>query len=313
MKARSMMAVRHVRSRYRAFSFAAALLAHAGTVAASVSVVDDTGATVTLAAPATRIVSLAPHVTELLFAAGAGERIVGAVDFSDYPEAAKAVPRIGSSTLLDMERIVALKPDLVVVWGSGTTPARVDALRVLGFPIYLNEPHTFEGIAQTLVKLGTLAGTEPAARRAADAFTARTDALRVRYAGRRPVTLFWQIWARPLLTVNRDHVISDAVRLCGGVNIFAALAPLVPAVSMEAVVAVDPEAIVTTGNDASVANDDGLAQWRALPRLRASARGNLIVLDADAIHRPSPRVLDGAAALCARLDDVRARDSAAKR
>ncbi|MET0345536.1 MAG: cobalamin-binding protein [Casimicrobiaceae bacterium] len=281
--------------------------------AAEVSVVDDTGATVTLAAPARRIVSLAPHVTELLFAAGAGERIVGAVEFSDYPEAAKAIPRIGSSTLLDMEQILALKPDLVVVWRSGTAPARIEALRGLGIPIYFNEPHTFADIAQTLVRLGKLAGSGAVAQGAADALTARVSALRERYAGRRPVTVFWQIWARPLLTVNREHVISDAIRLCGGVNVFADLTSLVPAVSVEAVVAVDPEAIVTTGNDASVANDDGLAQWRALPRLRASARGDLIVLDAETIHRPSPRVLDGAAALCTRLDTVRARDAAAKR
>ena len=276
---------------------------------ASVSVVDDTGATVALSAPARRIVSLAPHLTEMLFAAGAGDRIVGTVDFSDYPEAAKAIPRIGSSTLLDMERVVALKPDLVVVWRSGTAPARIDALRALGLAIYFDEPHTFAGIARTLVRLGTLAGTEAAALGAAEAFSARAETLRQRYATRRPVTLFWQIWARPLMTVNRDHVIGDAIRTCGGVNIFADLSPLVPAVSVEAVVAADPEAIVTTGNDASAANDDGLAQWRALPRLRATARGNLVVLDAETIHRPSPRVLDGAAALCARLDEIRSRDS----
>ncbi|MEO5766406.1 MAG: cobalamin-binding protein [Casimicrobiaceae bacterium] len=282
-------------------------------MAAAISVVDDTGATVALAAPARRIVSLAPHVTELLFAAGAGARIVGAVDFSDYPEAAKSIPRVGSSTLLDMERIVALKPDLVVVWRSGTTPARVDALRALGIPIYFDEPHTFAGIARTLVRLGTLAGTEPEGRRAADALSARAAALRQRYANRRPVSLFWQIWARPLLTVNRDHVIGDAIRTCGGINVFADLAPLVPAVSVEAVVAADPEAIITTGDDASAAKDDGLAQWRALPRLRATQRGSLITLDAETIHRPSPRVLDGAAALCEQLDAVRARGAGGTR
>jgi iron complex transport system substrate-binding protein len=305
--------MRRSASRSLARAVAAVLLAAAELAAAKVAVVDDTGAIVTLAAPARRIVSLAPHVTELLFAAGAGERIVGAVEYSDYPEAAKALPRIGSSTLLDMERIAALRPDLVVVWRSGTAPARIEALRALGIPIYFNEPHAFADIAQTLTRLGTLAGTEPAARQAADAFMARANALRERYASRQPVTVFWQIWARPLLTVNRDHVISDAIRVCGGVNVFADLAPLVPAVSVEAVVALDPEAIVTTGNDASVANDDGLAQWRALPRLRASVRGILIVLDAETIHRPSPRVLDGAAALCARLDEARARTAAAKR
>jgi len=127
------------------------------------------------------------------------------------------------------------------------------------------------------------------------------------------VRLFWQIWAQPLMTVNGKHVISDAVRLCGGVNVFADLAPLVPAVTVESVVAANPEAIVTTGTDAAASADDGLAQWRALPRLTATARGNLIVLDAETIHRQAPRVLDGVATLCARLDDVRARGDAARR
>jgi iron complex transport system substrate-binding protein len=299
------------RWRARLLSVALGLLAE--VACADVTVVDDTGARVSLAAPARRIVSLAPHVTELLFAAGAGAHLAGTVEFSDYPEAAKAVPRIGSSTLLDMERIVTLRPDLVVVWRSGTASARIDALRELGIPIYFDEPHTFDGIAKTLSRLGALAGTEAEARRAAGAFAARADALRARYAGRRPVTVFWQIWARPLLTVNRDHVISDAIRACGGVNVFADLAPLVPAVSVEAVVAADPEAIVTTGTDASNANDGGLEQWQALPRLKAASHGNLIVLDAETIHRASPRVLDGAAALCARLDEIRMRDPATQR
>jgi len=290
---------------------AAGLCAPAG--AAAIDVTDDTGAHVVLAAPARRIVSLAPHTTELLFAAGAGERIAATVDYSDYPEAAKALPRVGSSSLLDMERLVALKPDLVVVWRSGTSPARVESLRALGIPIYLSEPHTLADIPAALVKLGTLAGTGDTARRAAAAFDARMAALQARYAGRRPVRLFWQIWAQPLMTVNGRHVISDAVRLCGGVNIFAALPPLVPAVTVESVVAANPEAIVTTGNDAAASADDGLAQWRALPRLAATARGNLIVLEAETIHRQAPRVLDGVATLCARLDEVRSRGDAVRR
>ena len=178
-----------LRGAARVLSFAVAVLVCAvGSAAtANVSVVDDTGSTVTLSAPARRIVSLAPHLTELLFVAGAGDRIVGTVEFSDYPEAAKSIPRVGSSTLLDVERIVALKPDLVVVWRSGTAPARIDALRALGFAIYFDEPHTFAGIAQTLARLGTLAGTEAAARDAAERFSARADALRQKYGTRRPV------------------------------------------------------------------------------------------------------------------------------
>jgi iron complex transport system substrate-binding protein len=277
------------------------------SVRADIRVVDDSGAAVVLQSPAKRIVSLAPHVTELLFAAGAGDRIVGTTEFSDYPEAAKKIPRVGSSSLLDMDRVVSLRPDLIVVWWHGSSQNQQDKLKTLGVPIFQNEPRTLDDIPRTLLELGTLAGTEDDARRAARAFTARREALRARYANASPVTLFWQVWARPLLTVNGRHLISDVVRLCGGVNVFDRLSPLVPAVNMEAVVEANPEAIVTTRTDASVNQEDGLADWRGLAHLRATLHHNLIVLDADTIHRQSPRILDGADALCARLEDVRAR------
>jgi iron complex transport system substrate-binding protein len=279
------------------------------SVRADIRVVDDSGATVVLQSPAKRIVSLAPHVTELLFAAGAGDRIVGTTEFSDYPEAARLIPRVGGSSLLDMERVVSLEPDLIVVWWHGSSQNQQDKLKTLGVPIFQNEPRTLDDIPRALLALGRLAGAEDDARRAAQAFTARREALRVRYANASPVVLFWQVWARPLLTVNGRHLISDVVRLCGGVNVFDRLSPLVPAVNIEAVVEANPEAIVTTRTDASVNQADGLADWRALPHLRATLHHNLIVLDADTIHRQSPRILDGADALCERLEDVRTRRS----
>jgi iron complex transport system substrate-binding protein len=285
----------------------AMLVQTAMAVHADIRVVDDSGAAVILQSPAKRIVSLAPHATELLFAAGAGERIVGTTEFSDYPEAAKKIPRVGSSSLLDMDRVVSLKPDLIVVWWHGSSQNQQDKLRTLGVPIFQSELRKLDDIPRALLELGTLAGTEDDARRAARAFTARREALRARYSNASPVTLFWQVWARPLLTINGRHLISDVIRLCGGVNVFDRLSPLVPAVNMEAVVAENPEAIVTTRTDASVNQEEGLADWRALTHLRATRNHNLIVLDADTIHRQSPRVLDGAEALCERLQDVRAR------
>ena len=285
----------------------AMLLLAVSCVHADIRVVDDSGAEVVVQVAAKRIVSLAPHATELLFAAGAGDRIVGTTEFSDYPEAAKKIARVGSSSLLDMDRVVALKPDLIVAWWHGSSQNQQKKLKVLGVPIFQSEPRTLDDIPRALLELGMLAGTEDEARRAASAFTARSDALRARYEKASPVTLFWQVWARPLLTVNGHHLISDVVRLCGGANVFDRLSPLVPAVSMEAVVAADPEAIVTTRTDASMNQEEGLAEWRALSHLRATVRRNLIVLDADTIHRQSPRVLDGANALCERLQDVRMR------
>ena len=274
----------------------------------AVRVTDDRRSSIALEAPAKRIVSLAPNITELLFAAGAGERVVGVAEFSDYPPAARKIPRIGSSSHLDLERIVQLEPDLVVVWGSGTPELQLEALRRLGVPLFYSEPHTLDDLPRAMLHFGALAGSEPQARAAAVAFSARLSDLRARYARRAPVRLFWEVWAHPLLTVNGRHIIDEAIRLCGGANVFADLPTLVPSVSIEAVIAADPEAIVTT-TDASAEGGDGLEQWRRLPWLSATKHGNFIVLDADTIDRASPRILDGAAALCERLEAVRSRRS----
>jgi len=279
------------------------------TAHAEIRIVDDSGAAVVLKAPARRIISLAPHTTELLFAAGAGDRIVGTMEYSDYPDAAKTIPRIGNSSLLDMERIVTLKPDLIVVWLHGSSASHLEKLRTLGVPIFHNEPRTLADIPRSLLQFGMLAGTQSEAQRAANAFSSQVASLRARYADKDRVTLFWQVWARPLLTINNRHLINDVVRLCAGRNVFEGLAPLVPSVSVEAVVAADPEAIVTTSTDATASREDGLDVWRKFSHMRATSHHNLIVLDADMIHRSSPRILDGAAALCDQLEHVRARRS----
>jgi iron complex transport system substrate-binding protein len=279
--------------------------ATASSAHAVVGVTDDRGSSVQLPGPAKRIVSLAPHITELLFSSGAGERVVGTTEFSDYPAAAKAIPRVGSSTLLDLERIVQLKPDLIVVWGHGTPESQLDRLRSLGIPLFYNEPRVLDDIPRGILRLGVLAGTEPQARQAADLFSTRLASLRSRYADHRPVRLFWQVWEHPLLTISGRHFIGDVIRLCGGVNVFEALPALVPAVAIESVVAANPEAIITTTTDAADGSD-GLDTWRKLPSLAATTRGHLIALDADTIHRASPRILDGAAVLCEQLEAVRA-------
>ncbi len=272
---------------------------------AIVSVRDDGGTTITLPRPAQRIVSLAPHLTELLFAAGAGERVVGVGAFADYPDAAKKLPQVGDSALLDLERIVALQPDLLVVWRDGNSPQQLSRLATLGIPLYASELGTLADIGVTLRRLGQLAGTEAAANARAEAYEQRLRALRERYAGRAPLRLFYQVWPRPLLTFNDRHLVSQGLALCGAKNVFGALAPLVPTVSEEAVVAADPDVIVTgrAGRDAP----DGLDGWRRLTRLKAVRQGALIVIDPDTLHRSSDRIVDGLDQLCARLDAVRTR------
>jgi len=282
----------------------AAFAAVARAAAAAPSVVDDAGHTVTLAAPAQRVVSLAPHATELIYAAGGGARLVGTVSYSDYPDAAKQVPRVGDSRALDLERIAALKPDLIVVWQDGNADQQIDRLRALHIPLFVSEPRHLDDIATSLTRLGVLLGTSPVANAAAQAFRGDVAQLRARYASRAPVSVFFEVWNRPLMTLNGEHIISDVIRLCGGRNVFAALKPLVPTVSMEAVLAANPAAIVTAS-----ASPDALESWHAWPTLTAVKRGDLFTIDGDLITRPAPRIVQGAAQLCADLDRARKRDT----
>jgi iron complex transport system substrate-binding protein len=278
----------------------AAMTAHAEVV-----VQDDTGATVRLAQPARRIVSLAPHITETLYAAGAGERLVGAVEYSDYPEAAKKLSRIGGYSRLDLEAIAALKPDLAVGWASGNSPAHIEKLRALGIPVYLAQPERIDDVAANLERYGELAGAQPVARAAANSFRNRLQELRTQYGARPKVRTFYQIWKQPLMTVGGAQVISDAIRLCGGENVFADLKPLAPKVTVEAVLAADPEAIVASGMGES--RPEWLDDWRQWKTMTAVKRDNLFFIPPDLIQRHTPRLVEGAARLCAHLETARGR------
>jgi iron complex transport system substrate-binding protein len=272
---------------------------------AQVSVRDDYGHEIRLDQPASRIVSLAPHLTELLYAAGAGSRLVGAVEFSDFPAAARALPQVGSDARIDLEAVLALRPDLVVAWPNAGSLRAVERLAQLGLPVFRSEPRELDDVARTLQRLGRLAGSQAQAESAAAAFRARAAALEKRYAAQRKVRVFYQIWDRPLLTVNGDHIISKVIALCGGENVFAGLPLLVPEVDREAVLRANPEAIVASGsNDAQ---PQWLEMWRQFPGLAAAARGQLYAIPADLIQRQTPRILDGAERLCGRLEGVRAR------
>ena len=286
----------------KASSIALLLLLAAGAARAVVSVVDDEGRSLTLAGPARRIVSIAPHLTELLFAAGAGGRIVGTSEWSDFPPAARQIPRIGDSALLDLERIVALRPDLVVVWRNGSSAQQLQRLAAAGLPLYASESRSLAHIAHTLRQFGRLAGTEGVAGPAAAVFEQGIAALRARYAGRWPLRVFYQVWHQPLMTVNGSHILSEALQVCGARNVFAALRTPTPTVDPEAVLQADPDAIVTGSVDP--AGGDHLDRWRALKTLRA-AHGGLIVVDPDTLHRSTGRMVEGIAALCAKLDALR--------
>jgi iron complex transport system substrate-binding protein len=272
---------------------------------AEVVVKDDSGAVVRLTAPAQRIVSLAPNITETLYAAGAGKHLVGAVEYSDYPVAAQQLPRIGSFMQVDLETIAALKPDLVIGWISGNSPAHIAKLRALGIPVFLVEPRRIDDVADDLERYGELAGTQDAARIAAADFRRRLAALRVRYSQRPRVRTFYQLWQQPLMTIGGSQIISNVIYLCGGENIFADLQALTPTITIEAVLAADPEVIVASNMGKTQAEQ--LASWRQWPILTAVKRGNLYSIPPDLMHRPTPRLIEGATQLCADLESARLR------
>lgn len=279
--------------------------------AATVSAVDDAGNTVTLAAPAQRVISLAPHTTELIYAAGGGAKLVGAVAYSDYPPQALSVPRVGDNRALDLERIAALKPDLIVVWRHGNAQQQIDRLREMHIPLFFSEPHRLDDVATSLTRLGVLLGTQKTAQDAAQTYRREIAQLRARYAQRAPVSVFYEVWDQPLMTINGEHMISDVIALCGGRNVFAALHPLVPTLSTEAVLAANPDAIVTASQGATAPDRPlpALTRWRAWPQLHAVAHGNLFAIDGDLLTRPGPRIAQGATQLCEDLDRARTRDA----
>ncbi|MGA9394323.1 MAG: cobalamin-binding protein [Azonexus sp.] len=266
---------------------------------------DDTGREVRLKAPARRIVTLAPHATEILHAAGAGDRLVGTVDYSDYPPSAKALPRVGSYERLDLEAIAALKPDVVIAWETGNPAGQVEKLRTLGLTVYASQPNRMEDIAAQIERFGQLAGSEVLASTAAAQFRQRLETLRRANARKPTVRVFYQIWNNPLMTVGGPQIISDAIQLCGGENVFGTLPQMASTVSVEAVLAANPEAIVATGM--GEARPDWLSDWNKWMRMTAVARGNLFHIDPDIMQRHTPRILDGAEQLCAALDVARSR------
>ncbi|MFA7558043.1 MAG: cobalamin-binding protein [Hydrogenophaga sp.] len=263
---------------------------------------DDLGNRVQVAAPAARIVSLAPHVTELLFAAGAGEQVVGTVEFSDYPPVAVRIPRVGSYAALDIERILALRPDLVVGWQSGNGPV-LERLRALGLTVYVTEPRRFEDVLRAIDNLGVLAGSTKTAREATAGLRTRLVALQQRYAQAPAVSVFYQVWHQPLMTVGGSHLVTRIIETCGGRNVFAGVEALAPAVGVESVLAAAPEAIVASGMDE--ARPEWLDDWRRWPQLPAVRDGHLFFIPPDLLQRPTPRLLDGAERLCVALARVR--------
>ncbi|WP_347555219.1 cobalamin-binding protein [Robbsia sp. KACC 23696] len=272
---------------------------------------DDGGQIVRLPHAAHRVVSLAPHITELVYAAGGGSALVGVVNYSDYPAAARTLPSVGSYMSADVERIAALHPDLVLAWGQGRPQPQWAALAALGIPVYIDAPARVDNIGASLRRLGVLFGTSPQADREATRLDTGFAALRAEYAERPRVAVFYQVWSHPLMTLSGRQITSDVIALCGGRNVFADLPGLAPTISTEAVIAAAPQAIVTPALGATHRADASAMananSWKAWPSLPAVAAGNLFSIDGDLISRPGPRLLEGARLLCDDLDQARRR------
>ncbi len=286
----------------RAAFLLAALLCVA-TARAGVVVTDDTGQRVRLDAPARRIVSLAPHITETLYAAGAGDHVIATVSHSDHPEAAKDLPRIGRYDRFDVERILSLEPDVVIAWQSGNPSGQLQRLRELGVTLYISEPRNLATIARSLERYGRMAATTGTAARAAAAYRQRLRKLRARYADRTPIDVFYEVWNEPLMTVNGEHLISDVIRGCGGRNVFADLSALAPRIATEAVLERDPAVIVASGMDQE--RPEWLDDWKQWPGVRAVQRGNLFFIPPQFLQRHTPRILTGMQRLCEQLERAR--------
>lgn len=280
-----------------------ALAAIQSASASPILVRDDRDRTIDLAGPARRAVTLAPHATELVYAAGAGGFIVGTVLGSDYPPTARALPIIGDGTQPDAERVAAARPDLLIAWQPSAAEPLARVMDKLGVPVFYSDPLTLDAIPGAVERMGRLFGTEPVANAAAADMRARLAALQARYAGRRPVRIFVQAGLDPIYTLNNTSIVSDALRLCGGVNVFGQAPIVAPQVTLEGVLAARPEAVLA-GVSRREDTQANLSAWQAMG-LPAARQGHVYGVDADALFRPGPRLIDAAETLCADLDRVR--------
>jgi iron complex transport system substrate-binding protein len=257
-----------------------------------------------LEAPAERLITLSPHLAELVFAAGAGDRLLATVEYSDYPEAARGLPRVGDAFRLDIEAIVAFRPDLVIAWGSGNPDAALTQLASLGLTVWAVEIRSPAGIAATLRRIGAATASRDTAEQAAQRVEQRLAALGRRYAGAKSLDYFYQVDRRPLFTINGDHLISQGLALCGGRNIFAGEPGLAFQVAHEAVITADPAALLAPFTEG---RGDPLIDWRQWPSMRAVRADALFLLPADTISRATPRWLDSLELACTLLDGLRDR------
>ncbi|WOT05872.1 cobalamin-binding protein [Shewanella youngdeokensis] len=251
--------------------------------------------------PAKRIVALSPHAVEMLYAIGAGESIIATTDYADYPEAALQIPRIGGYHGIQIERVLELQPDLVVVWAGGNKLDDIERIKALGFNVFDSNPKSLEAIADELVQLGRLTGQQVNAHNVATTYLEQLQQLRDYNADKKLVPVFYQLWSTPLMTVAQNSWIQQIITVCHGDNVFADAPNEYPQVSLETVLLKQPDIILQSQDDGNVLGVD----WSAWPEIPAVKQQHIYQLNADLLHRASPRALLGVAALCDALDKAR--------
>jgi len=277
-----------------------------GARAAEIRVEDDLGRELVFDGPVKRIISLAPHNTENLFSAGAGDLIVGTVDSSDYPAAALDIPRVGNYTQFNIEAILKLKPDLIVAWASGNNNSSVQRLIDLGLPVFFSEPSDFEKIISNIERFAQLSGQQAIAAPRLAEMRSTISALTQQYSNKSPVSVFYQVWAQPLITLNGKHSVSRSIEICGGINVFSDEPTIAPKINIEAVIAKNPQLILLAGHDVNQASS-WIEYWNKWPAIDAVRQQQLRPINADIMNRPTQRFLEGARTVCTLIDDARRR------
>ena len=253
---------------------------------------------------AARVVTLAPHLTEIIYAAGAGDKLVATVTSSDYPAAARALPRIGSGIHVNVERIIALRPDLIAAWmPSGAAQTLAPSAGTLQIPLIYSRPVRLDDIPAEILRFGRLLGTEPAAAAAAGELRRRLRALREQYAQRPPVSVFIEVGTNPLYTIGHDPLLADALRVCGAVNVYDASALPAPQVSAESVLIARPDMVIVSPRGPA-GLEQRVGHWTDL-KLDAALRRQVYAIDPDEMFRPGPRLIDATEKLCRDADLVR--------
>jgi iron complex transport system substrate-binding protein len=287
--------------------FISSVLLHApisATADAPFILTDDRGRSVRLNYSARRIISLSPNITELVFSAGAGDKLVGVSSYSDYPDDAKLIPGIGDSSSLDLERIVALKPDLVIAWGGGNKVTDIDKLERLGLAVFVTEATNLEDIPRLLRTTGKLAGTLAIAELAASTYDIELRKIKQSYQSRKQVGVLYLIWHQPLMTVSGNHIISDIINICGGINVFAAAPSLTPVISAESLLEADPQIIISSMPLGSP--ETGARELRQrFPHIRAVRNHHLFFVHPDLILRQTARMLMATKTVCEQVESAR--------